>query len=89
MSLRRAVILLLLTIYVLFILDLAWFQFPGRNPTANVVPFHTIVADCKEGGRDFVVNFLGNIVAFVPIGMMPCRPGRAPAPGMPPCSASA
>jgi glycopeptide antibiotics resistance protein len=71
MSHRRAVFLLLLTIYVLFILDLAWFQFPSRNPTVNVVPFRTIVADWTQGGRDFVVNFLGNIVAFVPIGMVP------------------
>ena len=30
MSLRRGVVLLLLSVYVLFILDLAWLQFPSH-----------------------------------------------------------
>jgi glycopeptide antibiotics resistance protein len=71
MSRRRAVILSLLAIYVLFILDLALLQFPTRNPSTNVVPFSSIIGDWRKGGREFVVNFLGNIVAFVPIGMLP------------------
>ncbi len=71
--------LLLLAIYVLFLLDLALIQFPSRNPPPNVVPLRSIIGDWKSGGREFVVNFLGNIVAFVPIGMMPqlARPRRA------------
>jgi glycopeptide antibiotics resistance protein len=75
----RAVALLLLGVYILFLLNLAWFQFPSPNPTVNVRPFRTIAADWTMGGRDFVVNFLGNIVAFVPIGMIPrvARPRRA------------
>ncbi len=79
MSRRRAAILLLLAVYVLFLLDLALLQFPTRNPITNVVPLRSIVADWKSGGRDFVVNFLGNIVAFIPIGMIPrlARPRRA------------
>jgi glycopeptide antibiotics resistance protein len=71
MSRHRAVILLLLTIYVLFLLDLALLQFPTRNPPTNLVPFNSIIGDWRKGGREFVVNFLGNIVAFVPIGMIP------------------
>jgi VanZ like family len=79
MSRRRAAILLLFAVYVLFVLDLALLQFPTRYPITNVVPLRSIVADWMSGGRDFVVNFLGNIVAFIPIGMMPrlARPRRA------------
>jgi glycopeptide antibiotics resistance protein len=78
MDLRRAAILVL-SIYVLFLLDLAWLEFPSRNPEPNVVPFHSMIGDWKIGGREWIVNFLGNIVAFVPIGMIPAvaRPRRA------------
>jgi glycopeptide antibiotics resistance protein len=79
MSRRRAVILLLLAIYVLFLLDLALLQFPIRDPPTNVVPLRSIIDDWRKGGRGFVVNFLGNIAAFMPIGMIPhlARPRRA------------
>jgi glycopeptide antibiotics resistance protein len=79
MNCRRAAIWTTLTVYLLFLLDLAWLQFPNRDPPTNVVPLRSIIADWKKGGRNFVVNFLGNIVAFVPIGMMPrlARPRRA------------
>lgn len=63
--------LLLLGVYVLFLLDLALLQFPSRNPAPNFVPMRSIVGDWMSGGRGFVVNFLGNIVAFLPIGMIP------------------
>ena len=75
-------------VYVLFILDLAWLQFPSHYPAPNVVPLRSIIDDWKTGGREWIVNFLGNIVAFIPIGMIPRWPGRdARAPGMRPCSA--
>lgn len=79
MNARRAVALVLLSIYVLFILDLTWLQFPSRHPTPNFIPMHSMIADWKHGGRDLLVNFVGNIVAFVPIGMIPplARPRRA------------
>ena len=78
MSLRRGVVLLLLWVYVLFILDLAWLQFPSHYPAPNVVPLRSIIDDVKTGGRGWIVNFLGNIVAFIPIGMIPtlAGPGR-------------
>jgi glycopeptide antibiotics resistance protein len=81
MNCRRAAIWITLTVYLLFLLDLTWLQFPSRNPPTNVVPLRSIIADWRKGGRDFVVNFLGNIVAFVPIGMIPrlARPRRASA----------
>jgi glycopeptide antibiotics resistance protein len=79
MSRRRVVMLLLLVIYLLFVLDLALLQFPSHHPSPNVLPFRSIIDDWTKGGRGFVVNFVGNIVAFVPIGMIPqvARPRRA------------
>jgi len=71
MSVRRAAVLLLLWVYVLFILDLAWLQFPSLHPTPNFIPMHSIVGDWEGGGRELLVNFVGNIVAFIPIGMIP------------------
>lgn len=76
MTILRAAVLLLISIYVAFILDLALLQFPSRNPGHNPFPFHSIIGDWKAGGREFVVNFVGNIVAFVPIGMMPALARR-------------
>jgi glycopeptide antibiotics resistance protein len=71
MSLCRKVLLMLFSAYVLFLLDLALFRFPNRNPDHNVVPLHSIIDDWRLGGRPFVVNFVGNIVAFMPIGIIP------------------
>jgi glycopeptide antibiotics resistance protein len=77
----KVVLLLILSAYVLFILDLALLQFPARDPPTNLIPLYTIAADWAGGGRGFVVNFLGNIVAFMPIGLMPSlvRPRRTTA----------
>jgi glycopeptide antibiotics resistance protein len=71
MNLRRTGLWLLLSAYVLFLLDLALLRFPSRHPAHNVVPLHSMIGDWRSGGRPFVVNFLGNIVAFIPIGMIP------------------
>jgi glycopeptide antibiotics resistance protein len=70
---------LLLSVYVLFLLDLAWRQFPSRSPVPNLVPLRSVIIDWKTGGRQWIVNFLGNIVAFIPIGMIPplVRPRHA------------
>lgn len=79
MSIGRSVLLLLLSLYVLFILDLTWLQFPSRHPQVNVVPLRSMIGDWRSGGRPLIINFLGNIVAFIPIGMIPrvARPRRA------------
>ena len=68
---RRNFALLLLVCYVVFLFDLALLQFPTTNPRANFLPLHSIIGDLGHGGRDFVVNFLGNLVAFLPIGLIP------------------
>jgi glycopeptide antibiotics resistance protein len=67
----RGALLLLIAVYVLFILDLALLQFPARNPPTNFIPTHTMVADWRVGGQEFLVNFVGNIVAFMPMGLVP------------------
>ncbi|MGP0070250.1 MAG: VanZ family protein [Isosphaeraceae bacterium] len=80
MKTRRSLsMLIFLGIYTLFLFDLALLQFPSKNPTYNLIPLHTIIADCTTGGRGFAVNFVGNIVAFMPIGLMPAfvRPRSA------------
>ena len=75
----RVIALILLFAYLLFLLDLTWLQFPSRSPGHNVVPFRSVVNDWQEGGRELVVNFAGNIVAFLPIGLIPAaiRPRSA------------
>ena len=68
---RNAAYLLLLTVYVLFIFDLALLQFPSRNPPPNFIPLHSIAKDWAGEWRGFIVNFVGNIVAFMPMGLIP------------------
>jgi glycopeptide antibiotics resistance protein len=68
---HSAALLLILSAYVVFLLDLALLQFPSRNPPPNFIPLRSIVAGWIAGGRGFVVNFVGNIVAFLPIGLIP------------------
>ncbi len=68
---RRKILAIVLTAYLVFLLDIALFQFPGAHPTANLVPFRSVIRDWRIGGWPFVINFLGNIVAFVPMGLLP------------------
>ena len=37
----------------------------------NLVPFRSMIRDWQHGGWPFVINFVGNIVAFVPMGLLP------------------
>jgi glycopeptide antibiotics resistance protein len=68
---RRVILAVCLVLYLLFLFDIAWLHFPAPNPTPNWIPFHSMIKDCRNGGWGFVVNFLGNIVAFLPIGSLP------------------
>jgi glycopeptide antibiotics resistance protein len=67
--------------YILFVLVLALCCFPSAKPVPNLVPFRSIIADWKIGGWPFVVDFVGNVIAFVPMGFVPPlirrRPTRA------------
>jgi glycopeptide antibiotics resistance protein len=68
---RRNLLAVVLIAYLVFLLDIALFQFPADSPTMNLVPFRTIVQDWSHSGWMFVINFIGNIVAFVPMGLLP------------------
>jgi glycopeptide antibiotics resistance protein len=71
-TLTRAVIAAAsLAFYLLFLFAIAWLRFPVNNPAPNWVPFRTIINDWRNGGWEFVINFLGNIVAFLPLGILP------------------
>jgi glycopeptide antibiotics resistance protein len=68
---RPRILALLLIAYLIFLLDIALFRFPASHPGANVVPFRSMIRDWSIGGWPFVINFVGNIVAFVPMGLLP------------------
>ncbi len=68
---RRKILAIVLIAYLIFLLDIALFQFLGAHPTANLVPFRSIIRDWNIGGWSFVINFVGNFVAFVPMGLLP------------------
>jgi glycopeptide antibiotics resistance protein len=68
---RRFILAALLAAYLVFLFDLAWLRFLANNPKPNWIPFHSMISDWRNGGREFVVNFLGNIVAFLPMGLLP------------------
>ena len=67
---RRRVALVILVAWVLFLLDITLNRFKLNHPPANLVPFASMAHDIREGGVPFVVNFLGNIVAFMPVGFL-------------------
>jgi glycopeptide antibiotics resistance protein len=68
---RRTILALLLVLWIAFIFDLALFRFPAAKPVPNLIPLRSIIADWRAGGSPFVINFLGNIVAFLPMGALP------------------
>jgi glycopeptide antibiotics resistance protein len=67
------ILALVLLAYVALICDLALFQFPAKQrPAPNLVPLRSIAHDLSSGSRRaLVVNFVGNIVAFLPMGALP------------------
>ena len=67
----RVMAAIILIAYTVFLLDLALLQFPIADPRPNWVPFHAIATDLRHGGWGFVVNFMGNIIAFLPMGILP------------------
>jgi glycopeptide antibiotics resistance protein len=68
---RKTVLAMLLFAYIVFLFDIALLRFPSANPTPNFVPFRTMIQDWRGGWWEFVVNFVGNIVAFIPMGLIP------------------
>lgn len=68
---RRIVLTAVFIAYVLFLFDIALRRFPTPDPRPNFVPFRSIVHDLRAGGRDLVINLVGNLVAFLPMGLVP------------------
>jgi glycopeptide antibiotics resistance protein len=68
--LRRTLLFVLMVLYVLMMLDMTLRWYPENHPAANLVPFRSMVHDVRVGGREFVVNFVGNLVAFMPLGVL-------------------
>lgn len=77
MPLRSPLALALLA-YLIFLYSIALFLFPSPGARPNTIPFRSMAHDLRAGGVPLVVNFLGNLVAFLPMGAVPARlfPGR-------------
>ena len=68
---RRNALAILLLAYVAFLLSITLVFFPHETSSINLVPFRTIASDWRTGGLPFLINFVGNIVAFMPVGILP------------------
>ena len=83
-----ALVLLVLYLLVLFALTMA----PTRRlpiQMVNLIPFKTIMAGIQRGGLLLNVNVLGNIVAFVPLGvLLPALSRRLSAPAAVLCASA-
>src|SRR5579883_3209315 len=66
----RMLATLALFVYAAGMLWLTLVFVPADHPRPNVIPFRSMAHDWRAGGRDFVVNFLGNILAFIPMGVL-------------------
>lgn len=67
---NRRIAVVLLGAHVLTFLGLTLLSFPQAHPPVNVVPFRSMTHDLKEGGRHLGVNFVGNLAAFLPLGVL-------------------
>ena len=78
---RRAIAAALLAGYLIFVFYLTLFAFPHTGGGLNLTPFATIADDLRHGGHGLVVNFLGNLGVFIPLGLLVpyLRPGWASA----------
>ncbi len=68
---RKFVAACLLVAYLALLFDLTLFRFLRPGSPMNLVPFRTIRHDLGVGGWELVVNGLGNLVAFAPMGVLP------------------
>jgi glycopeptide antibiotics resistance protein len=60
----------LLAAWLLLLLDMTLRWFPEKHPAPNLVPFRSMRHDWGAGGWSFWVNLVGNVVAFVPFGVL-------------------
>ena len=60
----------MLVAFLVVLLGLTLGGFYQPHAPVNLIPLKSIIHDVQAGGRHLVVNFLGNIVAFVPLGLL-------------------
>ena len=60
----------LLVAYLAVLLDLTLWQFPQPHPEPNPIPFLSIRHDLARHNTEAFVNLIGNIVAFLPVGIL-------------------
>jgi glycopeptide antibiotics resistance protein len=68
--LRRPITRALLVAYLVVLFGLTLGGLYQPHPTTNLVPFRSMGHDLRAGGRHLVVNFLGNLAAFLPMGVL-------------------
>jgi glycopeptide antibiotics resistance protein len=67
----------LMVAYLLVLFGLTLGGFYQTHAPRNFVPFRSMEHDIHKGGVDFVVNLVGNLVAFLPMGwLLPALLGR-------------
>jgi glycopeptide antibiotics resistance protein len=68
---RSPLRLTLALLYLSALLILALLPGPRSGVQAyNLVPLQSIAADLQRGGLPLLINLLGNIVAFMPVGLL-------------------
>jgi glycopeptide antibiotics resistance protein len=68
--LKRAITAVLLCGYLIVLLDLTLFQYPQPGANVNLLPFRSMAHDLRHGGWELLVNFFGNVVVFLPLGLL-------------------
>ena len=67
---KRPISMVLLSLWLIVLLVLTLCIFPQRHPAPNLLPFRSIVRDGRLGSDEFAINIVGNLVAFVPLGLL-------------------
>ena len=70
LALSKTITLMLTSAFLAALLILTLGGFYQPHAPVNLVPFRTILFDLRVGGRDMVINFFGNLVAFLPVGVL-------------------
>lgn len=68
-SRSRLLLMLLAYLALLFFLTMMAPRFEVRQ-RLRLVPFQTIIAQTRSGGWPFLINIVGNVAAFVPLGIL-------------------
>ena len=71
---RRSIAAALAVPYLLVLLNLTLVLDPSHGhqhvPLTNLMPLRSIVLFLHKGGREMMINIVGNLVAFMPVGFL-------------------